>query len=48
MSYDLIKYYFEVGVYDLTDMVKCVEKNYITKEQFHSITGYDYNGLKNL
>lgn len=45
MSYDLIKYYYEMGVYNIQKMIKQVKLEYITEEEFHMITGYSYKGL---
>ena len=42
MSYDLIKYFFEIGVYDIIDVANCVIKNEIDENQFHFITGYNF------
>ncbi len=47
MKYDLIKYFYEMGVFDLKEMVKQVDLKNITEEEFHSITSYSYNGVKN-
>lgn len=45
MSFDLIKYQWEMGCYSLEDMMVYVELKYITKEDFHTITGYNYDGV---
>jgi hypothetical protein len=45
-SYDLIKRKYKEGVYSLEDVFKLVEKLWITKEDFQTITTYNYNGLK--
>ena len=37
-SYTLIKYKWEMGVYDLTKMKEFVQKNILTKQQFFQIT----------
>lgn len=42
MSYDLIKYYYEMGVYSLIDVTNCVVLDEITEEEFHFITGYNF------
>ena len=47
MSYDLIKFFYEEGVFDLKDVMKYVDSKEITEEEFHTITGYSYKGLKN-
>lgn len=46
MSYDLIKYLYEVGALSLNDTAKQVDLKNITEEQFHSITTYDYQAIK--
>lgn len=46
MSYDLIKYFYEMGVYSVQEMIKYVEDKTITEEEFHIITGYNYQGIK--
>ncbi len=46
MSYDMINYMFNHGQYLPEDVMWYVDNGNITKEQFHFITGYDYNGLK--
>lgn len=45
-SYNLIKYKFEMGVYSLDEMIKFVEDNQITKDEFKYITSYNYYGIK--
>lgn len=45
-SYHLIKFKYNKGVYSLEEMCKFVENNLITEEDFHSITGYNYKGIK--
>lgn len=47
MSYDLIKYYYEMGVYSLIDVANCVVLGEITEEEFHFITGYNFQAIKN-
>lgn len=42
----LIEYKWEHGVYNLKDMVNLVLKNVITKEQFFSITRYNFQSAK--
>ena len=48
ISYNLIEYMYHSGVYNIEDMIIYVNMGNITKEQFHFITGYDYDGLKSL
>ena len=45
MTYDLIKYYYESGVYDIKQVSEYVRNETITEEEFHSITGYSYSGI---
>lgn len=42
INYDLIKYYYEMGVYDLIDVANYVVLGEITEEEFHFITGYNF------
>ncbi len=42
-SYTLIKYKWEMGVYDLKKMKEFVQKNILTKQQFFQITRYVYD-----
>ena len=37
---------YESRVYTLKDMIEFVDKTIITKEEFHWITGYSYEGIK--
>lgn len=46
-SYNVIKYKFEMGLYSLKEMCDFVENKKITKYEFHYITSYDYDGIKN-
>lgn len=48
MSYNLIKHMYHSGVCDVEDVIAYVEMGNITEEEFHSITGYNYNGMKSL
>lgn len=45
MSYSLIKYYFEMGVYSVLEVATYVDSGDITEEDFHMITGYSYKGI---
>ena len=47
-SYNLIRYKYEIGVYSLLKMLELVEIGWITKEQFHQITSYSYEGVKEM
>ena len=42
----MVKYKWETGIYNLKDMVNLVLKNVITKEQFFSITRYNFYSAK--
>lgn len=44
-SANIIKYKWQKGVYHLSYMAQLVRHNVLTKEQFHSITGYNYDGI---
>ena len=46
MSYNLIEHMYHSGVYNIEDVIVYVNMGNITEEEFHSITGYDYNGMK--
>lgn len=48
MSYSLIKYMFDHGVYSAKDLLIYVDIGNITKDDFHRITRYDYDGYKSL
>ena len=37
---------YETRFYTLKDLIEFVEKKMISKEEFHWITGYSYEGLK--
>ena len=41
-TYNMIKYFFETGVYEVKDVLDFVEKQDITEDEFHFITGYNY------
>ena len=42
----LIQHKFESGAYSLHQMIEFVDKKWITKDEFHWITSYDYEGVK--
>ena len=44
ISYENIKYFYEMGVYTVENVIQYVKENIITKEQFHFITSYNYDG----
>lgn len=46
-TYHLIKYKFNKGVYSLEQMCEFVEDGLITEEEFHFITDYNYQAIKN-
>ena len=43
---DIIKKLYELGAMNLKQVFDLATVRRITKEQFHSITSYDYNGIK--
>lgn len=45
-DYYIIKYKYEMGVYSLKEMCNFVELNWITEDNFHSITSYNYKAIK--
>ena len=45
-NYQDIKCKYDNYIYTLKQVFDLVTKLVITKEQFHSITGYNYDGLK--
>jgi len=45
-SYHLIKYKFDMGIYSLEQMCEFVEKEWITENEFHFITAYNYKAIK--
>lgn len=44
LSKEMIKWLYESGVYSLDDMVEYVKLGIITKDDFHLITRYNYDG----
>lgn len=44
-SLQLIQYKYHNGVYDLKDMIKLVEKQIISKQQFFEVTRYNFDGV---
>ena len=42
----IIKFKYDSGIYSLKYVFILVELGTITKEQFHYITTYDYDGVK--
>lgn len=47
-SEHIIKFKYESGVYSLKYVFILVELGVITKDQFHYITTYDYDGVKEM
>ena len=47
-SYDIIKYKYDAGVYTLKEIYSFVSTKSITEKEFHIITSYNYQGLKEL
>lgn len=43
----MLKYFYEMGVYSVEEMIKYVDDEIITEQEFHEITGYSYIGIKN-
>ena len=43
---DIIATFYAYGAIDLKEVFNLVKEEKITKKEFHSITGYNYNGLK--
>lgn len=41
----LIEYKWNSGVYQLKDMIKLVEDQRLTKQEFFDITRYNYDGV---
>ena len=46
MFYDILKYKYEHGVLDRFDLMRYVEENMISEEEYYMITDYSYNGVK--
>ena len=44
----LIKYKWQTGVYKIQDMLKLVDNETISKQDFFKITRYNYDGIKNI
>jgi hypothetical protein len=44
-SFEMIKYKWENGIYDLTHMINLVIFEEISKEQFFEITRFNYDGV---
>lgn len=42
----LIRYKYDEGWYSLNDIFNFVTEGVLEKEDFHLITGYDYDGVK--
>lgn len=48
MNYKIIKKLFEVSGLNLKQVFKLVSSKIISKEQFHDITSYNYDSLKEI
>lgn len=44
-SIEMIRYRYEIGEYNVQQMITLVEKGIITKEEFHDITTLSYFGM---
>ena len=44
ISYENIKYFYEMGVYTVEDVIQYVKENIISEEQFYFITSYNFQG----
>lgn len=40
--YEKIKYYYDVGLWDINRVWNVVEKNAITQDEYYQITGFVY------
>lgn len=40
--YELVKYYYDSGLWRINRVQKAVEKSWITAEEYKDITGLDY------
>ncbi|MDB1923406.1 XkdX family protein [Clostridium tertium] len=40
--FEKIKYYYELGLWDINRVWNVVEKNAITEEEYKEITGFSY------
>lgn len=45
-SLELITAKWNYGAYDLSDMLRLVQKKQINEKEFKKITGYDYKGVR--
>lgn len=46
LSYGIIKYKYNTGVFDVEDILQYVEMGNITKDDFKDITRYNYDGYR--
>ena len=45
-DFEIIKYKYEQGTYSLEDVFWMTTLELISKDEFHKITGYNFEGLK--
>ena len=45
-KFDVIRYKYLTGIYNLNKMIQLVDERRITKEEFHFITTYSYETIK--
>ena len=41
-KFDLVKYYYDTGLWDINKGRKAVDKGWMTEDEFKEITGEDY------
>ena len=41
-KYDMVKNYYDKGLWSIDRVARAVEKHYITEEEFYEITGMNY------
>ncbi len=45
-KYEMVKDFYDRGLWNLTRVKNAVIKEWITEEEFKMITGYEYDNLK--
>jgi len=45
---EVVYYKYSMGIYSLKQLMQLVEKNKLSKDMFHFITTYSYDGLKDI
>ena len=45
---EIIYYKYSMGIYSLKQLMRLVEENKLSKDSFHFITTYSYDGLKDI